>query len=68
MPRKTIYTPNLERVVSFRVGQQTWVELVNLSRRQGYSASGWMRNAIFQKLKKFGIEPTQSVNRMTKEE
>lgn len=68
MPKKTIYTPDLERVVSFRVGQQIWVKLVNLSRSQGYSASGWIRNAVFRKLKESGIEPTQPINRMTREE
>lgn len=68
MPKKTISTPDLERVVSFRVLHQTWVELVNLSRCQGYSASGWIRNAIFQKLKESGIDPAASINRINQEE
>ena len=59
MPKKKIITPNMEKVVSMRLDTDTWTDLIDIARQQGYSASGFMRNAIFYKLRQLGIEPSR---------
>ena len=66
MPKKKFITPNLGRIVSLRLDEETWGDLIDLARKQGYSASGFMRNAVFTKLREQGVEPVTKVLNGTK--